>query len=465
MPPKKTCDNHQILDIITNRCITVGGVTFLKRLKEQTENNIKHFYDEDLVKHKYVVQTTNIPNKTKVTILTFVDTTPITEPILPDIVVSRLKTNIEKAKLNNFYTNKEHKDYCEKKQVVLSTPVVTEYIEYRFTYIKTPLDTLFDYNEPKAFSNVFDKTKYVVNTLHSTYATLRNYNTNYNTKLTNTTNHDVLDIEWFNRLNTYIANLPYEQLFAVYSYTFHGDHLMNNFMRIGKDNNRLTRYIRDFEHNLNDYLKNTYFPLFFPLLNIIKKNINNLSDIMINVDSEILEYKTLIMSDFKTSKNKKELYEFICIKFTLFTKETIVKCIQELIKTVNTAIDGAPPLTKKLVVFRGSKGDYYFNKDTPNMLFRNKGFISTSINRGSASAFMYGDSCCLSFITLLPGTRMLWLEGITRVPGEYEFLLSPKTTFFIRNHRVKKRFLGDEVKDICNKFVGSLYNTSDIVAL
>jgi hypothetical protein len=56
--------------------------------------------------------------------------------------------------------------------------------------------------------------------------------------------------------------------------------------------------------------------------------------------------------------------------------------------------------------------------------------------------------CCVQEITVLPGTKMIWMEGLTYSVGEFEFLLSSNTTF--KNHKKFKKYPKEEsIYDIC----------------
>nr|QOI90371.1 hypothetical protein HWQ62_00234 [Pyramimonas orientalis virus] len=466
----KCKNNDQIFDIITKRCITVGKKTFLDRLKEQTENNVIHFSQEDLVEQGYAVQAIKIPEKTKDKIQTYVENNESDiqnniNVLFSKKIQSMLKSKAKKAALKNFYINDDHKEYCSKKNVFLTEPVIRESIRYSLPYIKSPLLQFF--NPSSSFEDVLDKTKFKIHTnKYEKYIHLtEKISTNYHQGVSNDTDN-VIDMKWFNKLNQYIKELPYEQIFAMFAYTTIGDKLVNNYLRNGENNN----YLKDFVSNFNSQKKNyktvRYLPLFFPMLNIIKTNINNISKLLIDPEKEkeILQHKVLIMKDFEKNKNKGELYVLICDIFPLFTYKTIVKCVELLIDTLNNTINGAPALTKKLVVYRGSADSYYFNTDLPNTMFRNKGFVSTSINKYSAEYFS-NDDCCLAYITLLPGSKALLLEGVTNVTDEFEMLLSSKTTFYIREYIVKKRYIRDLNDDICSKNVGSTSYISDIVAV
>ena len=86
----------------------------------------------------------------------------------------------------------------------------------------------------------------------------------------------------------------------------------------------------------------------------------------------------------------------------------------------------------------------------------------TSISPDIAREFTSAGDCCLSQITLLPGTKCLWISGISKLSSENEILLDSDTTFLIRSH--KKELNSTYNINICDKQKKNM-TISDIVAL
>jgi hypothetical protein len=109
-----------------------------------------------------------------------------------------------------------------------------------------------------------------------------------------------------------------------------------------------------------------------------------------------------------------------------------------------------------MIVYRGDKDDTYFNRNTGEVFFKNKGLISISLSYTKAfdftedvfsMGFSGGDICCMNEITILPGSRILFVGGVSSMPGEIEFILGMNTTYLMRKFREKK-FIQDYF--ICN---------------
>jgi hypothetical protein len=277
----------------------------------------------------------------------------------------------------------------------------------------------------------------------------------------------------------YQKGLNYAELLTLHTYTYQGDVLMNNYLRNSFDVNKYKEHVKKGKTDYNT----TYFPLFIPFIKILKDNIDNVMEIL-NPEillasrkkfvKQIKMKKELFLTDFKEIKNKGALYQFIVKNALMLSDESIIEAVSSLCKILQTVIDNAPPVKKKMIVYRGSN-DYYFDKDIRNIFYKNMGFVSSSIDKSSAFSFTVEQTdhpgrCCLSYITLLPGTKTVWLEGVTSMKGEYEFLLGLNTHYLIRKHKVPSVMYWDSNRhskntDICNKYNGQSYLASSIVAL
>jgi hypothetical protein len=133
--------------------------------------------------------------------------------------------------------------------------------------------------------------------------------------------------------------------------------------------------------------------------------------------------------------------------------------IDKLINIVDEVIDRSPPTRKKMIVYRGDRDDTYFNRNTGDIFFKNKGIISTTLSYNEAIRFtsekvsyINSERCCMNEITVLPGSRILFIGGVSTLPQEIEFILGMNTTYLMRKYRERKY-----VKDykICSDKIGN----------
>jgi hypothetical protein len=171
-----------------------------------------------------------------------------------------------------------------------------------------------------------------------------------------------------------------------------------------------------------------------------------------------------------TPKNKEKYLDNFVYYMKFFKTEVIEEAININIRIIENIIDKAPPLRTKMILYRGVFEDYFFDNKKQNVFFKNNAFVSTTIKKDIAQEFMGfaddGIRCCMKEITALPGTKMIWMEGLTSKIGEYEFLLSSNTTFLIRSHKkIRKYPYGDSNYDLCttNKMSKIKKNNEDIV--
>jgi hypothetical protein len=138
-------------------------------------------------------------------------------------------------------------------------------------------------------------------------------------------------------------------------------------------------------------------------------------------------------------------------------------------KDLNTIIKNSPPLKRQMVVFRGVKDDYYL-KGHKNHFYKNSGFVSTSLSYDKALIFSGEDKankaiCCLKRIVLLPGTRVLYISGLSKFPQEMEILMSPDSVYYLKNAKRTLPYYKEKDRgtDICGKKAKKLFMTDIVV--
>jgi hypothetical protein len=428
-PKKKSCEEEtKILNLKSNRCIKVNGSSFKKFLKLQVENNEQYFHEDDLAKHGYTVKTANIPKKV--------------ENKISNYIANKLKQKamlaIQKNK-SGYYVNKEHKAYCKGEHVRLTEPVINKTIQYRFTYTKTPV---YGHFKKSMFEDVLEPDNFKVHMDDLIYNGIPILTNNHNRKLNVNIEEEesnIIDIEWFNQLDMYISKLKCNELFALYGYTYRGDEMVNNFLRGTFDLDKLRN---GFVYDRQKYLTKLYLPIFFESLGFMKDHKNSIQDYLTNKTTQVVNSfnadKHLLNEDFETSDKKEAIYDFVVNHISYLNDKALTYIMIRYSRTLQKVIDNAPPLKKKMIVYRGVADDFYFQNKMDDVMFKNKGFVSTSIHIGTALSFTK-DKCCLKKITLLPGTKTVWLGGVTRLSGEDEFLLGFNTTYLIRSHMINMR--------------------------
>lgn len=88
---------------------------------------------------------------------------------------------------------------------------------------------------------------------------------------------------------------------------------------------------------------------------------------------------------------------------------------QELLDTLDELFENVPPIDQTQIVYRGIST--YFPLESI------KSFISTSLSFDVATSFS-GKYCCLLYITLSPGSKILPLKELSYLPSEEEMASS-----------------------------------------
>jgi hypothetical protein len=428
----------------------------------------------------------------------------------------KLRDELNDKKYEYRFVNDNQKEYCNKgKNVLLDNPLITDTITYNFTYLKSDLQGTFDKkmllynnNEPWEVALISNTgaPKIELNLLN--YDRMNPFTDDVRNKFI-----DQLDIGWFNKTNKYVSNLNIEDLFAIKAYTYNGDVFINNRLR-NLEPDEMNKCLKTISGDKYVKQQRTYFPLFFPILEIIfaeddmkklideKKvkdfdaantdvqpikntnvqpikntnvqpikntNVQPIKDTLYELIINIKEYKDLNNTELKditpgymqyfNQTDRSKLYIIIVLVARILKEEIVIKAIDKLILKLNEIIKKSPPTEKKMIVYRGdktdtyfkndtkNKTDTYFKNDTKNKFFKNKGFISTTLSYVNATIFTDGNNldkslktsedCCMKEITILPGSKLLFVGGVSTVPREIEFVLGTNTTYLMRKYRDK----------------------------
>lgn len=455
---KKDCTSGKIFDMITKRCIATNTKMFKDRVTKQLKNGIKRFDPDDLVKLGYITQpvkSTQVSQTHKVK--------------LNNEIKDNLKNKLQKAKDNikyeYKYVDEDHKKYCKFQNTMIKKPMVYKFISYNLTYMKSPIYGDFSMDMFKDLrKRMWTAAKF------DTGIGREGTNLDRMNKLpTDEETENAVDIDWFVKANEYIQQLTDEELFAVKGYTHHGDVLMNKYLRKTLNINVFIKQYNKFFYYSN------YFPLFFPFLRMIFKYRSKLDTVVIDKKYQFDGHLKIVLSLFKSDDTSyrrgwgkisktdeaEDIYTAVLRIVTLLKKSVWEEAIKLLVVTLNDVIHNSPSTTRKMILYRGEKNDDYFKVDTGKKFFKIKGFISTSLSPHNANRFS-GSECCMNEITVLPGSKCLFLMGVSSIPEEIEVLLGMNTTYLMRSHRLKSY---PHNGNMCSVDRSSTKKTTKLVAL
>lgn len=224
------------------------------------------------------------------------------------------------------------------------------------------------------------------------------------------------DNKWFIDQNNYIKSLTIKKLLTIHGYTYKGDDIINNFTQKKKEWYEKLKQLLDDDTKLKTE-SNYYMPFAIQGIKYIRKN---------NLDLKIIKSESSSLFD--------KYHAFLKIMFKL-DKKAWKKIIIIYVNDLNSIINKAPTINKKLMVFRGVSNDDYLKKLTDSK-FLYKRYISTSLNpeisiltSGFMGKYDYKTDkrCCLQKIKLMSGVKCLFIMGVSKSPQEFEILLPPGT--------------------------------------
>eukprot|EP00976_Prorocentrum_cordatum_P022826 466198-Prorocentrum_minimum.AAC.40 len=434
--------NHpKIFDKQTKRYISVKSKLFPKRLQEQFQTGLQHFNIQALKDLGY-----NSPGNARTKPVN-ARTKPVNAPTKPTTKdLGRLiRKQVNHVRHEYRYINDKHKLSCHKADTrygadeLLNSPFVRKTLEYDVSYLKSPIQGSFDVNmlqyRPKSWK--------VAEGLLKIKQTSTNYD-RMNPMTDDTAFLNMLDLKWFKSTNAYLMSLNTEELFALKGYTGWGDSYVNSYVRSAFNHKQ---WLKDFTENKHYFDKNKsqnekyYFPLFFPLLSLFHNRSAFLEETDAGIQYFVNKYsRGASWHDIWTKTTNKSHDYWLLVEnvVPLLKGDVIMRAIQILSKTINDVINRAPATTRKMVLYRGTDSNNYFKRDTGNVFHKIKGFISTSLSQDAVDDFMGGYrggssvKCCLTKITVLPGSKLLFLGGLSHIPEEMEFVLGLGTTYLMR---------------------------------
>ena len=332
----------------------------------------------------------------------------------------------------------------------------------------------------------------------------------------------IINTTWLKEMNLYIASLSVIDSLTIRAYTYHGDGIINGYIR---SNNKMTddvmksvttklnisngydvsrekleecyQYINDPNgHNYKHailylgHISNQYFPFYLEFIHILKtiKNddiskmlINNYNDIstrvydnfliIINEKYHIKTHKENICNILHTLKKfstdfpvdehhdlndaYQMLYVLLLHIFKFIDKWVWKLVFESYINRLENIINNSPSVPQTMIVFRGVHQKNFITENTKNSIFRNKGFVSTTVSFQPllVSTFYHKISkCCILKIKLLKGSKALFVAGVSKWPDEIEFLLPMKTNFVVHdtNNDMLHPYYNVALKTICN---------------
>lgn len=518
MPP--TCKNSQILNPKTKRCINIAGPTCLSVVLAHAAGTIV-MSPEDIEKIKAqstnlwqlylapiaqaapaapapVVQPSYIPvapvakkKKPAPVIKAPIEVVHIVAP--PPVIPAVAKANVPiptlkwavghvasphkrifknaidrvRKNMSDHYGTKEHELFCNGKGN-LDMPDISELYTLNIPiYTLAHTDILSMLDGPPARDKMFRIKKFSLNfnmNSHTQKWLMREGVFGPTTMSFKQFIDESIDMDWIHRQNNYIYNLSLRDISTLLGYSLIGDRLVNNFHRntFNLDAFHLSLTIGRMHCLFVQFVDEVTTCKYDP---IIKGKESVLLKIKLGGKNVAADTPRGWIGKIAGLRPPDQHEIMLCVGRALGL-EFWENCIKRYSDDLQRIINAAPRPKKRMTLFRGVKDDYYMNgnKDTDaNYLkdgkhfFRNKGFISTSINmETSFHNFTQRldpknpqNLCCLKKITVLPGASCLLIVGASYIGHELEILFGKNTVYYMHSQKQLRTYIHPTEKSTC----------------
>lgn len=365
--------------------------------------------------------------------------------VLPERIKQRFLKKIESYKKRNEfqYIDKAHEEYCKTNKFDnMVEPLESTKTEVFFPYSITEAATksyFLKHLDDK--NNVFFLPKRFEDSIKLIY---NNYNKHAAMQLFDSDRYQ-LDTAWFKANDDYIKSLSVYDAFTVIGYTNHSHFFISKYLRGKMTPRYLNDRIGNIEHN-NEY----YFPFFMQAMLIID-NVEIEKDIIVTIDG----LKKKVSSWIETMKSSTNLKAYnIMMKIGKYFSYRFWVSAMELYKDdLKRIIANAPRTTKRMVVFRGVQSEY-FVKEAKDSFYKTNNFMSATLKPYHATLYQRDKRCCFKRIVVPPGSRILFITGMSFFNKELEVLINIDSVFYIKNWKKTIRTYGDQqgvLTDVCLK--------------
>jgi hypothetical protein len=464
------CPKDKILNVKTGKCVLIDGNVGKQLIQEHEAQKIT-LRPDDVEKIRKLLDKTPLkkPEVTK-SKCPKVEKATVVPVQVSDALKERVQKALQKARgrIADRYHDEKHRDFCkiktQKKRHLadLHTPHVKKTFEVVIPYYRLVIsqhDFFYRMNGADDMALQFEKhreginMKFVTDSHNETWR-LAGEIGNRGAKTYDVMIEQTMDLDWLGEQQKYILGLPFRELYTVLGYTFVGDVMVNNYHR-----GKLT--LEGIKRSFSDPLFRKYqrfHPLFYAWMdelrtcsyNPFREGAEN-EEVTFPHATKKTPQQVLDMLRSSPKYKPAEWYGYLLgmgeYHHLAFWKRVIKRYSKEL----QGVIQRAPRVKKTIVVYRGVKNDYYL-QGTDGHYYVNKGFVSTSLNIKQAMKFAergLKNTCCLKKITLLPGTKALFLMGISQFAGEMEVLLGHDTTYLVRKKKQLKHYVDQDDNKYC----------------
>lgn len=207
----------------------------------------------------------------------------------------------------------------------------------------------------------------------------------------------ILDQEWFAACDEYIRHLPIRQKMSLVALTNKSQQHVQSFVRTGRIGQQFRDRVRSWRSDAYGYL-----PIFFQLANPLAPSWRK-------------EYRRVIRSA------------------PHLTDAEIDEAVRRLAEEIRGIFKDAPRTRRTMILTRGIKEEVRRGQQQRHPRVFRQGFAAASLDPLHA-LLRYTDrprGCCLQRITVLPGTPLLFLGGLSSFSDDMECVLPDTVRYWI----------------------------------
>jgi hypothetical protein len=236
----------------------------------------------------------------------------------------------------------------------------------------------------------------------------------------------VFPTEWLERQMEYILKLSPENKVRMLGYTYKGDEIVNSYI-LGNFSPKIIIS----EEELSNYRTMRLHPLVMDMFEHIRlyDDFGHWKAAYFespNTDDNNLNFFFKIIRNTNFQSAYRTVLEVMCRERDNIKKSVWNKVVESYIKNMTKILNGAPVCESELFVYRGVKKIDYMNIKTPDEIYEQNLFMSTSIDPKVAKKFTDVEkNCCLMELVIQPKTAGLLMPPLSYFEDEMEILFAP----------------------------------------
>ncbi len=343
-------------------------------------------------------------------------------------ITSKLLLKLEKARKiitedNDIYINKEHELMCQyyKQMLELKSKVSLQNKQIELNYKKN----VINHTENNTFQQKYaDRQKLdFVNTTYTYEMKYNDYNKKFVNKMQQFLNIDNIQ-SFLDQQSAFLQSLSLREIYCLKYYTYHGDVYVNAFL----DGTFTPQIIQSIGDSIIDEGSDLCY-FFYQFLDYFTMN-KFYNDIEVNI------------------QDNEQFIEFLSENYLSFNEKIYNFVFSQYINDMKGIFDKAPLTNHRIILYRGIKDNYILQKSNRGF-YKTNHISSTSLFAEVAFSYTRSKNRMMLKVIVDKGLPIIFLEGITISPKEFEVILPINATLYIDHAKKPINFFRKKDTVIC----------------